>query len=177
MVFQYSDTSSFDFGVRCHSFQNPSCISDWQQKLTYAGYMTSSIQKPTVVPALIKKQGLTGTAWSTQIFCPFEESPFMSLLTLKSQTTCRCSRAWKPQALPTYWLSVKCQLSLWYGCNEEKVARFQYILICWGDFTCKTLKGVRQIYSYAFKMRQDYLSTRYLDHISLVSGGRYFWSK
>ena len=30
-------------------------------------------------------------------------------------------------------------------------------------FICKIVKGVRKISSYAFKMRQDYLSTRYLD--------------
>ena len=30
-------------------------------------------------------------------------------------------------------------------------------------FICKLVKGVRKISSYAFKMRQDYLSTRYFD--------------
>ena len=33
----------------------------------------------------------------------------------------------------------------------------------WSDLICKIVKGMRKILSYALKMRQDYLSTRYLD--------------
>ena len=48
-------------------------------------------------------------------------------------------------------------------CQGSGMEKSEEFTIFWSDFICKIVKGMRKILSYALKMRQDYLSPRYLD--------------
>ena len=97
------------------------------------------------------KRGLTSVI-QVEHFSPCDRSDDISISGSEAPPTYWLS-VWKPQAPPTYWLSVKVSGMM----RSEEFTTF------WSDFICKIAKGMRKILSYALKMRQDYLSTRYLD--------------
>ena len=99
-----------------------------------------------MIQNVIKEQGLTGAALSIQIVpFGFEQSNNLRIqggLETKSSA----------------YLLIICQ-GEWHG----RMKRSEEFTTFWSDCSCKLVKGVRKILSYAFKMRQDYLSTRYFD--------------
>ena len=96
--------------------------------------------------ALIKKQGLTDTALSVQIV-PFdsEQSEYLQVQWCLETTSSAHS------------------LIIRQGEWHERMKRSEEFTTIWSDFIFELLKGMRKILSYAFKMRQNDLSTRYLD--------------
>ena len=133
------------------------CTWDWQQNLTYVWYVAPSIQKSTLtcsyaLPTIywLKGKKELNLCIRVEHFSPCDRSDDISIS--------------GSEALPTYWLSVcKLQAPPTYYYLSRWVAWSGEFTTFWSDFICKIVKGMRKILSYALKMRQDYLSTRYLD--------------
>ena len=112
--------------------QYVTCTRGWQQNLTYAWYVASSTQKPTLhlLPC------------STHIYWLKDKRGLMSanksnILALVHVTRVMTSAFLELKLRPLIDYLSSVISPVWHGCNEETFARFHYIIIFWRDFICE----------------------------------------
>ena len=155
------------------------CIWDWQQNLTYVWYVAPSTLKstltchyaPPTIYWLKGKRGLTfvyiknilGLVTGVNISAFLELMlPLIDYLSNVSMAVMKRGRFRVPGNHK--FREIIC-LGEWHG----RMKRSEEFTTFWSDFICKTVKGIKKNIIICLKMRQDYLSTCYLDQFISAS--------